>query len=445
MRFSHQIIRRFVLYILVTDDAEAQGQDHSWASKVRSTIQSYKNGAIPEVLIRKVPNYLRVPPEQFTPTEWRFGLHNRELHTSGTEGLKIAVAGFFFASLESDAWDRFCNAVVDDPVRLVRLYGLQDGFTKFSERQVKYLLALDALFLVRRYARFGGRLRLDLGWYAPHLYIDMVLLENQVPMDLLRKVAAELKLAEFSLNWVLNDTMEWLCPLSLNTSQNPDGAHYPDLVHCSHLLDCLYKTICGPDPPKAEGPYVPIVSAVNLTLAGIKIKGVPGTLNMVSFQGGCLSLPIICMTDKFETLFRNLAIYESFSLERVSHCTITGYVLLMENLIGNLDDVKLLIKHGVIISYVGPETVVLDTWRSLTKGLWHGKVSASLNKVGEKINKHCKSRKNVIITEFSQLFCSRPWYVVSAIAVTLVTLATLIQTYTSVIGSNKMRPHFPPG
>jgi hypothetical protein len=155
MRFADQIVQRFVLYILVTDDAEAQGQDHSWASEVRSTIQSYKNGAAPEVLIRKVPNYLRVPPEQFTPTEWRFGLHDRELHTSGAEGLKIAVAGYFFADKESDAWDNFCNDVVDDPVRFVRLYGLQDGLTKFSERQVKYLLALDALFLVEDMRLFG--------------------------------------------------------------------------------------------------------------------------------------------------------------------------------------------------------------------------------------------------------------------------------------------------
>ncbi|CAK9872092.1 unnamed protein product [Sphagnum jensenii] len=427
-----------------TEDAEAQGEDQSWASEVRSTIQNYKNGAAPEVLIRKVPNYLRVPPEQFTPTEWRFGLHNRELGTSGAEGLKIAVAGYFFAHLESDAWDNFCNDVVDDPVRYVRLYGLQDGFTKFSERQVKYLLALDALFLVVRDEGFGGRLQLDLPWYENCLMTEMVLLENQVPMDLLRKVA-KIMLTEDSLHRVLEDYMECLHSLSLNTSQNPDGAHYPDLVNCRHLLDCLYKTICGPDPPKAAGRYVLIDSAVNLTLAGIKIKGVPGTLNMVSFQGGCLSVPIISIEDRFETVFRNLAIYENFSLDSESHCTITGYVLLMENLIGNIDDVKLLIKHGVIISYVGPETVVLDTWRSLSKGLWNGKVSASIIEVGEKINKHCKSRKNVIITEFSQLFCSRPWYVVSAIAVTLVTLATLIQTYTSVIGSNKMRPHFPSG
>ncbi|KAH9572872.1 hypothetical protein CY35_02G174300 [Sphagnum magellanicum] len=423
-----------------SDDAEARAEDHSWVSEVRSTIQSYKKGAASEVLIRKVPNYLRVPPEQFTPKEWRFGLHNREVHTSGTEGLKIAVAGYYFAHKESDAWDKFCNFVVDDPGRFVRLYGLQDGFTEFSEMQVRYLLALDALFLVVKHLRFGGRLDLDLRWRTPYLSTDMAMLENQVPMELLRKVVQRRQPKNLKLDTILAVDTKWICPIKLYTSQIPDG----DLVNCSHLLDCVYKMTCGHDPPKAEGFYVSVESAVNLTLAGITIKGVPGTLNMVSFQGGCLSLPIIHIYDRFETVFRNLSIYEHFSLQP-EFCALSGYRLLMENLIGSLDDVKLLIKHGVFINKVGPEMVVLDIWRRLSQGLCHGKVSASIIEVGEKLNKHCKSRKNVIITEFSQLFCSRPWYVVSAIAVTLVTLATLIQTYTTVIGSNKMRPHFPPG
>lgn len=90
--------------------------------KFDQRIQSYKNGAAHELLIPKVPNYLRVPPEQFTPREWRFSLHNRQLHTRGTEGLKISVA---------EELDNFCNDVVqnDHAAGLLRLYGLQDGFT----------------------------------------------------------------------------------------------------------------------------------------------------------------------------------------------------------------------------------------------------------------------------------------------------------------------------
>jgi len=145
----------FLVYKLIANDVEDQGQDQPWLSKVRSAIQSYKNDAAHELLIPKVPNYLRVPPEQFTPRDWRFGLHNRQLHTRGTEGLKISVAG---------EWDNFCNDVVqnDYAAGLLRLYGLQDGFTKFSESEVNYLLVLDALYLVTRdILGFGGIVQLD--------------------------------------------------------------------------------------------------------------------------------------------------------------------------------------------------------------------------------------------------------------------------------------------
>jgi len=117
----------------------------------------------------------------------------------------------------------------------------------------------------------------------------------------------------------------------------------------------------------------------------------------------------------------------------------------MADLIGSVDDVRLLIKHGVIKTHLRPEMAVLDMWRSLNEGLWYSYVSKSTIEVAENLYKHCKARKNVTISEFFQLFCSRPWYAESAIAVTLVTLATLVQTYTAVIGSNKMRPHFSPG
>ncbi len=53
-------------------------------------------------------------------------------------------------------------------------------------------------------------------------------------------------------------------------------------------------------------------------------------------------------------------------------------------------------------------------------------------------------RFNVMRTEFYQLFCYRPWYVIAVITATIVTVGTCIQAYTSVIGSDKMQPHFPP-
>jgi hypothetical protein len=46
-------------------------------------------------------------------------------------------------------------------------------------------------------------------------------------------------------------------------------------------------------------------------------------------------------------------------------------------------------------------------------------------------------------TEFYELFCSRPWLVVGALKAIVVTPAASIQTYTAIIGSDRMLLRFP--
>jgi hypothetical protein len=49
------------------------------------------------------------------------------------------------------------------------------------------------------------------------------------------------------------------------------------------------------------------------------------------------------------------------------------------------------------------------------------------------INKECKSSLNLMRTQFYQLFCSKPWYVIGVIIATIVIVRTCIQAYTFVI------------
>jgi hypothetical protein len=60
-----------------------------------------------------------------------------------------------------------------------------------------------------------------------------------------------------------------------------------------------------------------------------------------------------------------------------------------------------------------------------------------------KVTTYVRQRRNKLLYEFVRLFFSRQWFVLSVIAATLVIVATLIQTYVNVIGSNGMQPHFP--
>jgi len=61
------------------------------------------------------------------------------------------------------------------------------------------------------------------------------------------------------------------------------------------------------------------------------------------------------------------------------------------------------------------------------------------------INLQCEFALNKMTTKFYNTFCSKPWLAINVISAVVLLLAMLIQTYVSVIGFDKMQPHFPWG
>jgi hypothetical protein len=187
---------------------------------------------------------------------------------------------------------------------------------------------------------------------------------------------------------------------------------------------------------------VHIQCATNLGALGIKIKAVAGALDNLSFQHRCLSIPAITISEMTEALFQNLAVHEDMNLEK-SFCEFSAYLQLMKNLISGPEDVKVLIKCGGIVNFLGNEAEVFQAWNQLTRGLWFEGQSKSICQIAKGINQHCNYR-NGQKTEFYEKSSSKPWYMISISAATLVTLGTCIQAYVAVIGSDRMGPHFPP-
>jgi hypothetical protein len=81
----------------------SEEQTSQWFNEFKTTFQRHKVREVRnDVLVKKLPACFRVPLEQYTPTQWHFGLHNRDvLHASESEDLKIALA----AACELGPWD----------------------------------------------------------------------------------------------------------------------------------------------------------------------------------------------------------------------------------------------------------------------------------------------------------------------------------------------------
>ncbi|KAJ7522545.1 hypothetical protein O6H91_18G016300 [Diphasiastrum complanatum] len=467
-------------------DVEAQSPD--WVLKVQCALrESNKYQGEESISIFKIPKFLRFSGGDFTPREWRFGLHNRENLYTESDNIKISAAAAF--GLLGAKWDDFCNCVVDDPVGLLKSYGLHDCFSSFDENEVKYILALDALLLVLVFDSISSRAftndalnslfrsrRVRATFNVTIIrQIDIALLENQIPMTLLRKAiqkcitisygasgsdgnAKQVPTAEQTLDNILKAAMERVYPLT-DKLKHTDGREYPikeylnlaypigRLGEREHFLDCVYHIICGSKGATAvagdyySSDYIHVPSAIILKASGIKIRPVLGTLDNTAFRNGRLYLPVIMLGGTSGSIFRNLALYES--LYKSPACMFSDYMNLIKDLLGGVNDVELLTKRGVIQNKLGNPKKLLKMWIGSSEGLGTRSSSKDFHEMKANIVKHCKSKNNVMLAEFKLVFCSRPWYVISAITVTIVTLATCIQTYVAIMSSNRMKPRFP--
>ncbi|CAM6033388.1 unnamed protein product [Sphagnum compactum] len=188
-------------------------------------------------------------------------------------------------------------------------------------------------------------------------------------------------------------------------------------------------------------------SATDLKKAGLRIKATRGMIKAVAFKDGCLSLPFLQLHDNTESYFRNLAMYEAYGHYGENSYAFSDYLQLMLQLIKTKEDVAYLIDDcKVIRNFLITHENAFKMWERLQSGIDLAPYSERYKtEIVIRVNKECGSKLNVMRTEFYNTFCSKPWLVISVITGAVLLLATLIQTYVSVIGSDKMQPHFPRG
>jgi len=259
----------------------SEEQTSPWFNEFKTTFRRHEVREVrDDVLVRKLPTSFRVPLEQYTPRLWQFGLHNRDvLHPSESEDLKIALA----AASELGPWDEFCASVVDDPVGVLRAYGLDHSEPKFSIRQMQCLLTLDALTIFLVFAKdiyndifdkrtqIGARLTALLKPSLEYdgLGIDLYLFENEIPIALLRKVISSYYEKLIGPNSTLMD-QQLMLDMILKANASRMCKHifvltkhhwakiqkaYPqgELENCPHIVACVYRILCGENLKRRSG------------------------------------------------------------------------------------------------------------------------------------------------------------------------------------------------
>ncbi|KAK4404196.1 hypothetical protein Sango_0788200 [Sesamum angolense] len=402
-------------------------------------------------------------PEAYAPQHLGLGPYHHlrpELYIMQKQ--KLAAVRKF---LGLEKVQKFRQVVEDLVQREPVLRACYDQYLDLDIQTLAWILAIDGLYLVQFLKNYPE---------MEHLAGDILMLENQIPVILLKKILRVLELAPNDQNdYSLFEEFETLCqahsPLRLNKQRAIIGD-----VSQAHLLNRMYYLIVN-NRGIQEEEYVSMFSAAvtriglndvvdsvqflaeqGLPGAGIagqilsvvkkvpwdKIlglfkKGGPDEENPdIGFEEKNFYLPVIRVTATTEVVLRNLVAYEAATTEPGSTLELAEYVDLMCGIIDSSKDVEILRNEGIIESEL-PDEEIARIFNGIDKSTKKNDNKSSIEEAVDNVN----SRYGNLLSVKVKRFLKRYGYALLKILGVLITITVLLlltlQAFCSVFGCGR--------
>ncbi|XP_065850871.1 uncharacterized protein [Euphorbia lathyris] len=151
------------------------------------------------------------------------------------------------------------------------------------------------------------------------------------------------------------------------------------------------------------------------------------------FLYGYLSLPPIVIDDLSKSLLLNLVAYESCSSTTNNAFQISSYIVFMDSLIDEPEDVKELRSKGILLNSLGSDQEVSDLFNQISKFLvLHPN---AFSEVRRGIDERYQNKIKKWMAEWLNDHFNSPWTILAFGGATFALVLTAIQTYVSVFPS----------
>ncbi|KAM1797829.1 hypothetical protein EV1_031641 [Malus domestica] len=305
-------------------------------------------------------------------------------------------------------------------------------------------------------------------WMLPTLRQDLIKLENQLPLFVLRELfqltarsscfsseheqPASLELEALALRFINpllqghldpNKPLEHFTPKQLQAHEGKHK-HFLHLFHHSIRPDHEkgFSTLPWQEP---RGKQTQLIRSIQeLKEAGVKLKTDMNRQPLdISFRstlrGKVLTIPQIHINDHRGTLFRNLLAFEK--CHRNCHQDVTSYLFFLDGLINSSKDVGLLHYHGVLQHSLGSNRSVAKLVNNLCKEVGPDASQTYLYRVIGDANFYYDSKLAKVRAALVHHYLSS-WVVgISTLGGILALYLTLIQTGCGVAAAKKDLEH----
>ncbi|XP_040991364.1 UPF0481 protein At3g47200-like [Juglans microcarpa x Juglans regia] len=360
-------------------------------------------GQWPECCIYRVPELLRrVEKEAYTPKLVHIGpLHYSMQQPKDIEIQKLRYLKEFCERTKKSQND-LAGIIQSDELKIRHCYS--ETFDQINSEEFVKMILLDAIFIIE----FILRSQNAVGSYKDHIlskpclahYIehDLILLENQLPYFVLKK------LYNFALDVEKNQQgkapdpfLKLACNFLL---QKPDAVTEENEVkHLTDLLRTYYNLphLSSKSFESADRFYQ-VCSATKLDEVGVKFKLAPATSGLLDIKFkkkykyldwcpcltftwllaclpwlkcfACLELmqplfemPRLVIDDVTEGIFRNIMALEQCHYPMEAH--FCNYVILLDYIINDEKDIELLVEKKIIVNMLGSHTAAAAFFNKL--------------------------------------------------------------------------------
>ncbi|KAL1190920.1 hypothetical protein V5N11_025660 [Cardamine amara subsp. amara] len=245
---------------------------------------------------------------------------------------------------------------------------------------------------------------------------DLILLENQLPYFILKKLFdplfpndtfRELVIIHFDLKDKIGDKSEF--------------RHFTDLVRCVRVEKI---------PERKSEPIKQMYTAEKLDCGGVKFEVLEKEFTLyVRFENGCLKMPCLRVDDGIEMKLRNIMALEQCHYSCNTY--ICDFIIFLDYLIDTDKDVELLVEKGIIENWLGQHGLVAEMVNKLSLGILDG--GSSYSDIADQIHTHYTSPVNKSWAILKRVYFGNLWTGTATVVATFLLLMTLIQVVTSII------------
>ncbi|KAL5574244.1 hypothetical protein UlMin_023841 [Ulmus minor] len=284
----------------------------------------------------------------------------------------------------------------------------------------------------------------------PDIFRDLVLFENQLPLSVLSKLFELTKAETETFAQLINEFVKHFCVHYIGEKEEP-SLDTDEIKNSQHLLHLVYLACNRSSARKKQKEYTIydvgaltkigternfqfIKSATTLVEFGVVFKKAEkgAKLRDITFtkNGGVLKIPQLMISDRTETIFRNLVAYEKY----IENSDFTDYLFFMDCLINSPKDVELLRHRGIIENMLGDDEYVSLMFNKICSYVvTEISTDSDFDELCQDINEYSARRLNKWMAKLWHQYFSSPWSFISVFAAFVLLGLATVQTVFSII------------